>query len=163
MVPLFLIKIIVGKGLKHCSVRSLNSLPLPPLHLDSVAEAKKEIFVKTLAFFCTLVEKGCAFDLRKDGEDIDSIGLTDDDPESELESDESGSETSTRIFKDSRRKKPLASFCKGKLDMRLDEYGRSSVQYVRFLLNFITVLMSSHRCEHRKKTDKAHLILRTLD
>ncbi|KAJ7430197.1 hypothetical protein B0H11DRAFT_2299693 [Mycena galericulata] len=34
----------------------------------------------------------------------------------------------------------------GKLEMRLDEFGRSSVQ-----------------CEHRKKTDKAHLILRTLD
>ncbi|KAJ7861234.1 hypothetical protein B0H14DRAFT_3445563 [Mycena olivaceomarginata] len=30
--------------------------------------------------------------------------------------------------------------------MRLDEFGRSFVQ-----------------CEHRKKTDKAHLILRTLD
>ncbi|KAJ6517779.1 hypothetical protein DFH09DRAFT_1098682 [Mycena vulgaris] len=114
----------------------------------SVAEAKKEIFVKTLAFFCTLVEKGCAFDLRKDGEDIDSIGLTDDDPESELESDESGSETSVRIFKDSRRKK---------------SHWPRFAKYVRFLLNFITVLMSSHRCEHRKKTDKAHLILRTLD
>ncbi|KAJ7870573.1 hypothetical protein B0H14DRAFT_3860914 [Mycena olivaceomarginata] len=34
----------------------------------------------------------------------------------------------------------------GKLEMRLDEFGRSFVQ-----------------CEHRKKTDKAHLILRTLD
>ncbi|KAJ6485262.1 hypothetical protein DFH09DRAFT_1106230 [Mycena vulgaris] len=42
----------------------------------SVAEAKKEIFVKTLAFVCTLVEKGCAFDLRKDGEDIDSPMMT---------------------------------------------------------------------------------------
>ncbi|KAJ7803965.1 hypothetical protein B0H14DRAFT_3883785 [Mycena olivaceomarginata] len=40
----------------------------------------------------------------------------------------------------------IAPFAKGKLDMRLDEFGRSFVQ-----------------CEHRKKTDKAHLILRTLD
>ncbi|KAJ7939881.1 hypothetical protein B0H13DRAFT_2299924 [Mycena leptocephala] len=34
----------------------------------------------------------------------------------------------------------------GKLEMRLDEFGRSFVHF-----------------EHRKKTDKAHLILRTLD
>ncbi|KAJ6478012.1 hypothetical protein DFH09DRAFT_1108430 [Mycena vulgaris] len=43
-------------------------------------------------------------------------------------------------------KKAPRSWCKGKLEVRLDEYGRFFVQ-----------------CEHHKKTDKAHLILRTLD
>ncbi|KAF7333761.1 hypothetical protein MVEN_02332800 [Mycena venus] len=139
------------KGLKYCSARSLPSSQLPSFKLDSLAEAKKEIFLKTLAFYCTLAEKGCAFDLGRDGEDIGSTELTDNalHPTSDSESDshsESESETRTNIPRDSRRKKTSNLSCKGKLELRLDEYGRVFVQ-----------------CEHRKKNDRAHLILRTLD
>ncbi|KAF7335197.1 hypothetical protein MSAN_02353000 [Mycena sanguinolenta] len=86
------------KGLKYCSASSLPPSPASP-DLDSLAEAQKEIFFKTLALYCTLAEKGSP-----------------------------------------------RSLCKGKLVLRVDEYGRSFIQ-----------------CEHRKKEDKAHLILRTLD
>ncbi|KAJ7131253.1 hypothetical protein C8R44DRAFT_731503 [Mycena epipterygia] len=92
-----------GKGLKYCSARS-QTLPPPSLDLDAIAEAKREIFFKTLGFYCTLVEKGCAFDLKTEGEDIGSAGLTDaDDPDSESsepesESDQSESETRTKIL-----------------------------------------------------------------
>ncbi|KAJ7815996.1 hypothetical protein B0H13DRAFT_2460922 [Mycena leptocephala] len=145
------------KGLKYCSARSLPSSPLPAFRLDSLAEAKKEIFAKTLGFYCTLAEKGCAFDLGTDGEDICSTGLTDNadlDPESESDTSDSDSEldgepdskTRTKIINDCRRKKSSRSLCKGRLELRLDEYGRSFVQ-----------------CERRNKTNKAHLILRTLD
>ncbi|KAJ7860303.1 hypothetical protein B0H13DRAFT_2569623 [Mycena leptocephala] len=139
------------KGLKYCSARSLPSSQLPSSKLDSLAEAKKEIFLKTLAFYCTLAEKGCAFNLGRDGEDIGSTELTDNafDPTSDSESDshsESESETCTNVLRDSRRKKPSSSSCKGKLELRLDEYGHAFVQ-----------------CERRKKNDRAHLILRTLD
>ncbi|KAJ7688326.1 hypothetical protein B0H14DRAFT_2653299 [Mycena olivaceomarginata] len=134
------------KGLKYCSARSLHPLA-PALQLDAIADAKKEIFVKTLGLYCVLAEKGCAFDLRVDGEDLDSIGLTDNnDADTESESDDSDSETHTKVIRDSRRKKPSRSFCKGKLEMCFDEYQRSFIQ-----------------CEHRENTDKAHLILRTLD
>ncbi|KAJ6452183.1 hypothetical protein C8R47DRAFT_998159 [Mycena vitilis] len=118
------------KGLKYCSARSLPPSLLPSLELDSLEEAKKEIFLKTLAFYCTLVEKGCAFDSDDSGSD----------------SDDSDTQTGTRIIKDCRRRKPSKSVCKGKIELRLNEYGRSFVQ-----------------CEHRNRTDKAHLILRTLD
>ncbi|KAJ6565296.1 hypothetical protein DFH09DRAFT_919678 [Mycena vulgaris] len=117
--------------------------PLPPLYLDGIAQAKKEIFFKTLGFYCTLVEKGCGFDLRADAEDIDLIGLDDAD---DSESDESETETGTTVIKDCRRRNSSRSLCKGKLEMRRDEYGRSFVQ-----------------CQYHNLTDKSHLILRTLD
>ncbi|KAJ7652908.1 hypothetical protein B0H17DRAFT_1147298 [Mycena rosella] len=139
-------KKVTCKGLKRCSARSLHDLPLPSLSLDSLGEAKKEIFLKTLAFYCTLVDKGCGFDLQKDGEDIGLTGLDDDDDESASESDQSESETGTTVIKDKRRRKSSRPSCKGKLGLHLDEYGRSFLQ-----------------CQYRKITDKAHLILRTLD
>ncbi|KAJ7505090.1 hypothetical protein B0H11DRAFT_1709164 [Mycena galericulata] len=134
------------KGLKYCSARSLPAPPLPPLALDSLGEAKREIFFKTLGFYCTLAEKGCGFNLCTDGEGLGVTGLDDDD-ESASESEEAESdEATTKIIKDCRRRKSSHPVCKGKLEMRLDEYGRSFVQ-----------------CQNRKKTNTAHLILRTLD
>ncbi|KAJ7242720.1 hypothetical protein C8J57DRAFT_1526083 [Mycena rebaudengoi] len=137
------------KELKYCSARALSP-PLTPLALDSLAEAEKEIFFKTLGFYCTLAEKGCGFDLRADGAEVGFTGLTDGDddldPESSSECCESNTETSTKIIRDSQRRKPSSSVCKGQLELRLDEYGRSFVQ-----------------CQYRTKTDTAHLILRTLD
>ncbi|KAJ7631405.1 hypothetical protein DFH06DRAFT_1439242 [Mycena polygramma] len=141
------------EGLKYCSARSLL---LPSLELDSLEEAKKEIFFKTLAFYCTLAEKGCSFDVETDGDGVGATGLREDpdvDDASDTEKSDSGSDSEdsdtqagTRIIKDCRRRKSSRSVCKGKLELRLNEYGRSFVQ-----------------CEHRNQTDKAHLILRTLD
>ncbi|KAJ7159144.1 hypothetical protein C8R43DRAFT_882333 [Mycena crocata] len=95
------------KGLKYCSARTFSTPP-PALNLDSLAEAKKEIFLKTLGFYCTLADKGCGFELQTAAENIDFTGLTDND--------------------DSRRRKSSCAVCKGKLVMQLDEYGRSFVQ-----------------------------------
>jgi hypothetical protein len=36
---------------------------------------KKEIFCKTLGFYCTLAEKGCAFDIQKDAESLAQLAL----------------------------------------------------------------------------------------
>ncbi|KAJ7728102.1 hypothetical protein B0H16DRAFT_1331143 [Mycena metata] len=96
------------KWLKFCSAYSLPAL-LPRAKLDALQEASKEIFHKTLGFYCTLVEKGCAFALQTDGEALGVIEITDEDPESESESEPS-------------------SLCKGKLVTCLDAYGRSFVQ-----------------------------------
>ncbi|KAF8180705.1 hypothetical protein K438DRAFT_2021287 [Mycena galopus ATCC 62051] len=133
------------KGLKCCPAQSLPAVI--PLNLDSLGEAKKEIFFKTLGFYCTLVEKGCAFDLVEDGEGLRSTGLVDEDPESDSDSDSESDEheTGTSVIEDCRRKEPR-SRCKGKLTLQLDEYGRSLV-----------------RCQFRSKTNKNHLILRNLD
>ncbi|KAK7032946.1 hypothetical protein R3P38DRAFT_2773440 [Favolaschia claudopus] len=123
----------ISKGLKYCSARSLAILPL--LKLDSLGEAKKEIFLKTLAFYY--------------GDEIELTGLTGENPESESDSEtdiESETETGTTVVSDCRRKKPSGSVCKGKLELQCDEYGRSLIQ-----------------CEFRTKTNRAHLILRTLD
>ncbi|KAF7374227.1 hypothetical protein MSAN_00305500 [Mycena sanguinolenta] len=136
-----------GKGLKYCSARS--SYVLPPLKLNSLAEAKREVFLKTLAFYCTLVEKGCAFDIRADTESLGFTHLDDDGNESESdksESDDSDEETGTNVLRDSRRKAPSRFSCKGKLKLSHDEYHRGFIQ-----------------CEYRTKADRAHLILRTLD
>ncbi|KAJ7649214.1 hypothetical protein B0H17DRAFT_1270949 [Mycena rosella] len=122
------------KGLKYCSARNYASPP-SPFQLDALAEAKKEVFFKTLRFYCTLAEKGCAFDLRTDGEDISSAELTDD-PDPDSDSDESESETHTKIMN------MVVSLSTHHI-LSLDPY--------------------RHRCEHRIQTDKAHLILRTLD
>ncbi|KAK7001996.1 hypothetical protein R3P38DRAFT_3608943 [Favolaschia claudopus] len=75
--------------------------------------------------------------------------LTDENSESDSESDtesESDAETGTRVIEDCRRKKLAPSICKGKLELRLDEYGRSLIQ-----------------CQFRTNTNRSHLILRTLD
>ncbi|KAJ6586302.1 hypothetical protein DFH09DRAFT_1075258 [Mycena vulgaris] len=107
--------------------------------------AEKEIFSQTLGFYYTLADKGCAFDLQTDGEYLGSTALNDDndlDPESSDSDSETDSEIGTKIIKDARRKPLSRTFCKGKRELHLNEYGR---------------------CEHRKKTDRAHLILRTLD
>ncbi|KAJ7234827.1 hypothetical protein C8J57DRAFT_1531331 [Mycena rebaudengoi] len=137
------------KGLQYCSARALSPR-LTPLALDSLAEAEKEIFFKTLGFYCTLAEKGCGFDLRADGADVGFTGLTDGDddldPESSSECCESNTETSTKIIQDSRRRKP-SPFARA-------AWNCDSMN---------TFLRVRNRCQYRTKTDTAHLILRTLD
>jgi hypothetical protein len=117
-----------GKGLKYCSASSLPSSPNPPPKLNSLPEAQKEIFFKTLAFYCTLTEKGCAFELGTDGDDIGPTGLADINPDSENSDSESECEARTKIIKDCRRRPSSRSLCKGKLELRLYEYGGSFVQ-----------------------------------
>ncbi|KAF7333550.1 hypothetical protein MSAN_02419900 [Mycena sanguinolenta] len=119
------------KGLKYCSARS--SYVLPPLKLNSLAEAKREVFLKTLAFYCTLVEKGCAFDIRADTESLGLTHLDDDGNESESdksESNDSDEETGTNVLRDSRRKAASRFSCKGKLKLSHDEYHRAFIQYI---------------------------------
>ncbi|KAJ7633292.1 hypothetical protein FB45DRAFT_1148985 [Roridomyces roridus] len=134
------------KGLKYCSGRSLPPLPQPTLELDSITQAKREVFFKTIAFYCTLVEKGCAFELKDTGDaDVSAVEDTSDDSESESR-DDSDTEVSTSRKRDRRFRTAKGRTCKGTLEMRQDEFGRSFIQ-----------------CEHRTQADTAHLILRTLD
>ncbi|KAJ6477758.1 hypothetical protein C8R45DRAFT_1102039 [Mycena sanguinolenta] len=123
-----------------CKLRQFEWKSIAPPDLDSLAEAQKEIFFKTLVLYCTLAENGCVFNLGSDNGDLAVSALVDTNPdESESESSESGSnseeESGTRLgtqrIKDSQRKLAPRSLCKGKLVLRLDEYGQSFIQCCR--------------------------------
>ena len=52
-----------GKSIRHCNFVG----PTPPglLISEDIGEARREIFEKTLAFYCTLISRGC-FGLTRD-------------------------------------------------------------------------------------------------
>ena len=80
--------------------------------------AEEEVFLKTLAFFCTLVEKGCAFDACDDAVDFMGIqcnDFTDSDEESDTE-------------RNCRRQRHATKKCQGKMIIRYDKYNRPFVQ-----------------------------------
>ncbi|KAK7001956.1 hypothetical protein R3P38DRAFT_3326837 [Favolaschia claudopus] len=131
---------IACKGLKVCSARGLsdNSAASATTRTHINAPAAKEIFDKTLAFFCAIRTSGCAFDPDDDGVEFDSqLEVSSD---SESDSDDS---VSVAIPKRARSKDPT---CRAKLVMGSDEYGRPLIQ-----------------CEKRSERNKAHLVLRNLD
>jgi len=88
---------------------------------------EEEIFRKTLGFFCTLLEKGCGFDL----EEVDDkyIGISDRDwSDSESEDSDSNSSYSSLSSNHVRRAK-----CKGQLQLHKNTYGQPFIQYVLLL------------------------------
>ncbi|KAJ7493180.1 hypothetical protein B0H11DRAFT_2277283 [Mycena galericulata] len=127
---------IACKGLKVCSARGLASGCTIPAE-DSPA---KEVFNKTLAFFCTLVEKGCAFDPETDDTEFGSLA----DSDSDSDSTDSDSESSDVVFRSRQRARDPT--CHGQLLFKSDEYGRPFIE-----------------CEKRSKKSISHLILRNLD
>ncbi|RDB26058.1 hypothetical protein Hypma_006546 [Hypsizygus marmoreus] len=113
-----------------------------PLPVQRNISAEEEIFMRTLAFFCLLSEKGCSFDADIDGDEF-QLGSEDVQLDPELDSDsdsDAGAQINVRA--------PLRpkERCNGKLGLFTNQYGRSSV-----------------RCRFRTKEDPAHLILRNLD
>lgn len=125
--------------------------------------AKEEVFNKTLAFFCALLDKGCSFNIAVDGEDYSNITEHEDNiSTTELTDEYSETMDSGR---DCRFRSGNANSCKGKIGMYDDMYGRPFVQYDLFLRNIMISFLQQTflRCEHRKPTDTAHLVLRNLD
>lgn len=105
-----------GKGLKVCSSRSQSSEFIPP----AIESPEKEVFCKTLAFFCSSLENGCAFDPETELGGLLGSGS---EPQSDSEasdSDETPIPASRQRFKD--------PTCRGELTFRTDEYGRPFIQ-----------------------------------
>ncbi|KAJ7065891.1 hypothetical protein B0H15DRAFT_807690 [Mycena belliarum] len=130
---------IACKGLKVCAARPRSTTSVTPPVLNTPA---KEVFDKTIAFFCTLLENGCAFDPETSNTDFGSFG--DSDSDSDSESDNPDSESSETLLRNRRR--PRDPTCRGKLCFRADEYGRPFIQ-----------------CQKRSVQNRSHLILRNLD
>ncbi|KAJ7219839.1 hypothetical protein C8J57DRAFT_1095131 [Mycena rebaudengoi] len=122
-------------GLKVCSARGQRP--------HAVDTAEKEVFDKTLAFFCALLEKGCAFDPATDDVEVDENDL-DSDSDSDCNSDSDDSNSSH--MQPSNRRRPKDPTCRGKLVFKSDEYGRPLIQ-----------------CEKRSEKSRSHLSLRNLD
>ncbi|KAG2116152.1 hypothetical protein DEU56DRAFT_748432 [Suillus clintonianus] len=140
------------KGLKTCSARSekifnathsytnrshVAELIAPPL-LPFEDSAKREVFLKTFAFFCSLVEHGCAFmaspecvGMDRDDADSDDVSMT-----STVMDDEEGT---------TRHLSSASSTCQGKLVMRVDRFNRRYIQ-----------------CQFRSQNNRSHLILGNL-
>ncbi|KAF8974325.1 hypothetical protein BDZ97DRAFT_11979 [Flammula alnicola] len=128
------------KGLKICEKFSPDSHTA--FHSPT---ADEEVFNKTLAFFCALSNKGCSFDVAIDGEDFSNIA-NDEENDAGWDTDSEDSENLRQPPRDCRYHGETGNFCKGKIRMYNDQYSRPFI-----------------RCQHRKSTDTAHLIIRNLD
>lgn len=100
--------------MKLCEVFSSSEGDMMPHD----ATAEQEVFNKTFAFFCVLLEKGCMFDVEKDGaqfEDVISGEHTDFEADSEEDSDTAWQQAS--------------GLCRGQMVICTDALGRPYIQY----------------------------------
>ncbi|KAF8516406.1 hypothetical protein BU17DRAFT_67419 [Hysterangium stoloniferum] len=114
-------------------------------------DATKEVFLKTLAFFCALQENGCLFNLESDLSSNDY----------EEDSDQCGSASRNdrnskagdlySVLRDSRACTSKYSTCDGQLIFIRDSNNHSKIQLINW------------RCEKYGKGYRAHLVLRNLN
>lgn len=94
---------------------------------DATASAAQELFSRTLAFFCVLHDKGCAFEVENDGGDSDDLGS---------DSSDQGMDEPRRIF-------DRTKTCNGKIKICYSSrYQRPFLQcanFYVFLGKFLTV------------------------
>ncbi|KAG2745354.1 hypothetical protein P692DRAFT_201720309 [Suillus brevipes Sb2] len=142
------------KGLKLCSARpddclthdyvdrhSLNHTS-PLSHSDSPqTEAKKEVFLKTLNFFCAIKDKGCSLSSESNLDDSTNELLM----YHESESTDMDSESEFDIDALSSRRERKRKTCKGNLVMLIDQFNQPFIQ-----------------CEYFSTAQRAHLVLRNL-
>jgi hypothetical protein len=118
-----------GKGLETCEACSTATLScVAPNHCNT--SPGEEIFMRTLAFFCALIEKGCAFNIETDSKHF----IQDDrhDWESEISSG-SEADSEEQEVTDCWRKTSSLKKCKGKLVMCFGKYRQHFIQYVSFI------------------------------
>ena len=114
----------IGKELKICEVFNPTAPLYHGAHKNTPAE---EIFNHTLAFFCTLLVKGCSFDQETDVEDL---GLVHSVHEADSESDEpQDGENLTLILCDCQKLKK-ENMCKEMYEIRYRKYEQPFLQYI---------------------------------
>ncbi|KIJ27165.1 hypothetical protein M422DRAFT_271718 [Sphaerobolus stellatus SS14] len=139
---------VLGMGVNKCAYNSI----LQPILFDAesagsdlkpkvVDSSQQEVFMKTLVFFCALMQNGCLFnpEIGVGSEDESDDGDEDDSPESPLIFYEALSDIQSRKPGDVRK-------CNRKLVFKVDEFGRSFIQ-----------------CENHQKGHRAHLIIHSLN
>lgn len=132
---IFMTRGIAGKGLKICeAVADLNSSEM----LHSQNTPSEELFHRTLGFFCSLMEKGCAFDLKTDGfeigmENIGSEESSDSEAEHPLDDEKL---PAVDITRDCRYRYTRGNICRGKMKILQDKFGRPFIQSVILFIRY---------------------------
>jgi hypothetical protein len=125
-----------GKGLKVCSARPDNFFNtihsytnrsqvaelVAPSCLPFEDNAKREVFLKTFAFFCSLLDHGCAFMAS-----CEHIGEDHDDSEGNI-AISSTVELVNHDWDAAQDPLPSTNVCRGKLVMRVDKFNRRYIQ-----------------------------------
>ncbi|KAG1727710.1 hypothetical protein EDB19DRAFT_1857471 [Suillus lakei] len=139
------------KGLKLCSSHvsidisshhftnrhKLTYINSSPLH-TSEDTAEREVFLKTISFFCALKEKGCTLSLEDGILECESADLSEYDDDADIEG------KFDRIARASRRPQKHKA-CKGALVLVFDKFNQPLI-----------------RCKHFLPSQRAHLVLRNL-
>ena len=149
----------IGKELKICEVFNPTAPLYHGAHQNTPAE---EIFNHTLAFFCTLLVKGCSFDQETNVEDL---GLVHSVHEADSESDKpQDGENLTLILCDCQKLKK-ENMCKEMYEIRYNKYEQPFLQYIPIFraLDCLNWLLNFHRCQKCCCTDTSHLIIWNLD
>lgn len=138
----------IGKGIKFCSAYEKNLLDngvhwytnrshvrdaLSSQSFLAADTAAKEVFVKTLAFFCALQEHGCAFNDTREFTTVTQGSDSDADANDE-DGCVSPAETQ-RTAAVRRRCRIMSRPCRGQLTMRRDHFNRAFIQYVIYYEN----------------------------
>lgn len=84
---------------------------------------REEVFNKTLAFYCVLLEKGCSFDVEKDGIEFDDLVESE-----ETDGETSSTEDSEDITSYDSRRKHSAFRCPGQMVICLTRHGRPYIR-----------------------------------
>ncbi|KAF8126785.1 hypothetical protein EV363DRAFT_1298507 [Boletus edulis] len=153
------------RGLKVCSARSREADSSAHSHTDRfhvgglisprsshVDTAKAEIFTKTLALFCALQEHGCSSSVAIEYANPAGRGIYSDDSEPESDDENGGNplppgaSSLVQHLSQSRRSRSDGNqTCNGALLLRRD----------RFHQHYIS-------CQHQRRGDRSHLLLRNL-
>lgn len=113
---------IPGKGLKVCEANPQDLAREQPCPEHTPLE---EIFKRTLAFYCTLSETGCAFDLSSSDFTIS------DNQDSDTESDDSEQASAdTEFVEPQQTRRPPKKKCRGRMLYETDKYGRYYLRHV---------------------------------
>jgi hypothetical protein len=83
---------------------------------------REEVFNKTLALYCVLLDKGCAFDIGKYGTEFEAL-IEGEEPDSETEDSED-------LTNYDSRHKHFPFRCQGRMVICSDWLGRPYIQYV---------------------------------
>jgi len=122
----------IGYGVKFCSFYTppeaqvnghLQSSPEP-----SDFDAHREVFTKTLGFFCAVVENGCLFE-RQDPSNSPNLGSNIEDVvDFDFDGEKSSIVVSYQILLDGRSRLNTSDHCNGKMILLRDEFRQPFIQ-----------------------------------
>ena len=124
----------VGKGMKMCEAFNCFGKAELEVRASRHPTPHEEVFNKTIAFYCALLEKGCAFDVKKDGIEFDDLiegEETDHENSSPIEDSNSESQSEfdlEDITSYDSRCKHSAFRCQGQMVMCSNRHGRPYIQ-----------------------------------